>query len=129
MADEDSVAPPEGVGSSTLWLMALEHAESFPSLHLLSINFENSLFPSPFSMGSLRLDFTQTIFLLSTSTGRRPKGPTSKRVECKQWNYQEILTDRLSLAKAAERQGKEREKVSQEARWQLLSQAPHTSHV
>lgn len=27
MANEDSVAPPEGVGSSTLWLMALEHAE------------------------------------------------------------------------------------------------------
>lgn len=32
----------------------------------------------------------------------------------------EILTDRLSLAKAAGRQGKEREKVSQEARWQLV---------
>lgn len=43
-----------------------------------------------------------------------------EQMQATEFIEKEILTDRLSLAKAAGRQGKEREKVSQEARWQLV---------
>lgn len=54
------------------------------------------------------------------STGRRQTGQQARANASDRIIEKEILTDRLSLAKAAGRQGKEREKVSQEARWQLV---------
>lgn len=84
-----------------------------------SINLGYSLLPS-LSLLWTASESTQTVFNLNISTGRRQTGKQARENASDRITEKEILTDRLSLAKAAGRQGKEREKVSQEARWQLV---------
>lgn len=90
-----------------------------PFLHPFSTKFGNFLLPS-LSLLWAASHSTQTVLILNTSSGRRQIGKQARVSASDRIIEKEILTDRLSLAKAAGRQGKEREKVSQEARWQLL---------
>lgn len=84
-----------------------------------SINFGDSLLPS-LSLLWTASESIQTVFSLNISTSRRQTGKQARANARDRIIEKEILTDRLSLAKAAGRQGKERETVSQEARWQLV---------
>lgn len=90
-----------------------------PFLHPFSIKFGNFLLTA-LSLLWTASHSTQAVLILNTSSVRRQTGKQARVSASDRITKKEILTDRLSLAKAAGRQRKEREKVSQEARWQLL---------